>query len=337
MELSLPGTVNEVLPIEEASQLGYARRVAQRLAESVGLDETAAGRVALVTMELGTNLLKHADAGVLYLRAVPGRDCQGVEVLAVDRGPGFDLGICQVDGYSTRGTQGSGIGALQRQADVFDAYSEGRGSVVMARVYPRGGARDLPLGVMHQALEGETACGDGWHLVADGARLSVVLIDGLGHGEDAEHAARAGTRAFAQAPFDSPSMLFSEMNQAMTSTRGGAVALAQFEAGQGRLTFAGIGNIGVTLLGPGKARGLVSLPGIVGAQFRKVQSFDYPDIAGQLLVLFSDGLRSRWSLDDYPGLRFRHPAVIAAVLHRDFRRGRDDVTVMAIALEGLSD
>lgn len=73
MELSLPGTVNEVLPIEEASQLGYARRVAQRLAESVGLDETAAGRVALVTMELGTNLLKHADAGVLYLRAVPGR------------------------------------------------------------------------------------------------------------------------------------------------------------------------------------------------------------------------------------------------------------------------
>ena len=68
-----------------------------------------------------------------------------------------------------------------------------------------------------------------------------------------------------------------------------------------------------------------------------MQSFAYEDVAGQLLILFSGGLQSRWNLDDYPGLRHRHPALIAAVLHRDFRRGRDDVTVLAIALEGIRD
>ena len=49
--------------------------------------------------------------------------------------------------------------------------------------------------------------------------------------------------------------------------------------------------------------------------------------------MHSDGLQSRWNLRDYPGLALRHPAVVAALLHRDFTRGRDDVTVLAIRLE----
>jgi len=33
---------------------------------------------------------------------------------------------------------------------------------------------------------------------------------------------------------------------------------------------------------------------------------------------------------DYPGLQHRHPALVVAVLHRDFDRGRDDVCVVAL-------
>jgi hypothetical protein len=44
--------------------------------------------------------------------------------------------------------------------------------------------------------------------------------------------------------------------------------------------------------------------------------------------MHSDGLISHWSLDAYPGLRLRQPALVAAVLYRDFQRGRDDVTVV---------
>jgi hypothetical protein len=52
-----------------------------------------------------------------------------------------------------------------------------------------------------------------------------------------------------------------------------------------------------------------------------------------LLILHSDGLQTRWNLRDYPGLVTRHPAVVTALLHRDFSRGRDDATVLAIRLE----
>ena len=162
-----------------------------------------------------------------------------------------------------------------------------------------------------------------------------MVIDGIGHGEDAEAAGLAGAAAFAEDPFADPTISMLDMHRAMTGTRGGAAAIALYDVGKVR--FAGIGNIGACLLTPEKSRGLASHPGIVGSQFRKAVAFDYPVDGQQLLIMYSDGLQSRWDLRDYPGLVHRHPAIIAALLHRDFCRGRDDVTVMVIALEELGD
>jgi len=46
--------------------------------------------------------------------------------------------------------------------------------------------------------------------------------------------------------------------------------------------------------------------------------------------MYSDGLATHWSIDDYPGLAARHPALIAAALYRDHDRGRDDVSVVVM-------
>ncbi|MCW8156118.1 ATP-binding protein [Stutzerimonas stutzeri] len=336
--MNVQGSVTQVLLIEDSSQIGHARRVAQRLAEQHGFDTTDAGRVALLATELGTNVLKHAGRGELHLRAVHGREGHGVEIIAVDRGPGFDLNQCLTDGFSTRGTQGIGLGALARQAQVFDAYSDARGSVVLAQLFPRGvQPPQWRYGVSQHPYPGETSCGDAWHLAFDGQRCSALVIDGIGHGELAQQAAQAGTVAFAEAPLDSPFTLFSNMHQAMSGSRGGAAAIAHFDGQRQVLDFAGIGNIGASLIGSDGSRGLASHPGIVGVRFRKAHVFDYPLGEARLVVLYSDGLQSRWNLRDYPGLVHRHPAIIAALLHRDFCRGRDDVTVLALNLEAPRD
>jgi hypothetical protein len=44
--------------------------------------------------------------------------------------------------------------------------------------------------------------------------------------------------------------------------------------------------------------------------------------------MHSDGLNTHWDIDRYPGLFQRHPSLVASVLFRDFRRGRDDATVV---------
>lgn len=330
-----------MLAIEDASQVGHARRTAQKLAQKHGFNEADAGRVALVTTELASNVLKHAASGELHVRILPHPEGDGVEVLAVDRAGGFDRDTCMIDGYSTGGTQGIGLGAVTRQADVFDMHADERGTVLLARFYRNGGVgkhkADLRYGLSQHSLHHDPACGDSWQLTVRGPKIAALVLDGLGHGAEAEQAAHAGRDAFALTPFAAPELLVADMHAAMTGTRGGAVGIAQFDASLDSLQFTGIGNISACLIGPERPRGLTSHPGIVGAQYRKTQTFDYAPVNGNLLIMHSDGLQSRWNLRDYPGLVQRHPAVIATVLHRDFSRGRDDVTVLVVALETVDD
>ncbi|MGE7139285.1 ATP-binding protein [Luteibacter sp. NPDC031894] len=333
MDLTFVGTHSRIVTIEEPTQVGQARRIAQQAAADAGFDATDSGRVGLVATELATNVLKHAKVGEIHVAVVPGNGTMGVEVVAVDRGPGFNLAECLADGFSTGGTRGEGLGAVSRQSDVMDMYADARGAVVMARLYPKGfGTADIRLGATQQRMDGESVCGDGWAVAVQGDKASVLVVDGLGHGLSAHDAALAGTAAFVAQAFDDPVSLLATLHAAMNGTRGGAVAVAQFDGASGSLRYTGIGNIAGSLATLEGSRGLASHPGIVGVQARRAQPFDFPDAKGKLMLMYSDGLISRWNLRDYPGVASRHPAVVTALLHRDFNRGRDDVTIVAMHL-----
>lgn len=328
--MNFRGHVTRMVAVEEVSQVGQARREALALASALQFDEVDAGRVALAATELATNLMRHGGGGRLYLSRVEGRGFPGVELLTFDAGPGFNLVSSLPDGVSTGGSQGLGLGAIRRQSSLFDAWSDARGCIVVARIYPSRAPADVDraYGAVRLPVRDEQACGDAWHLGVEGKRVTLTLIDGLGHGIDAAEAAQAGTAAAAARSGVDAEALIGHLHAAMSGTRGGAVAVASIE--EGTLTFAGIGNISGSLLSDDASRGLASMPGIVGAQFRKVQAFRLHAVPGSLLLMHSDGLQSRWNLRDYPGLQYRHPALIVAVLQRDFDRGRDDVCIVAV-------
>jgi hypothetical protein len=114
---------------------------------------------------------------------------------------------------------------------------------------------------------------------------------------------------------------------ALRSTRGAAAAVVKIDRSTGRAAFAGVGNIAATITGE-KVHRMVSHNGIVGHEFRRVQEFLYPWTPESLIVMASDGLMTQWTLDPYPGLLSHHLSIAAAVLYRDFSRGRDDTTVV---------
>lgn len=336
MELIHLGRVGLEIPVEESSQIGQVRRSAQALAIQAGLDASDAGRVCLVATELATNVLKHGRSGVVTLGLVPDNvGGLGVEVCAVDRGDGFVLSDCLKDGYSTRGTSGIGLGAIRRQSNLLDAWSDAKGSIVLARTYANG-AGDVAIGARRRAYDGGQVCGDGWYVRVDDQGLQLCLVDGLGHGPEAAKAADAGWQAFVSGDRRDPASIIAGLHQGMAGTRGGAAAAASFESATGQLKFCGVGNIAGRLLEIASSRGLASMAGIVGVQFRKAQSFDFPGSAGKLLVMHSDGLQSRWDHQHYPGLYMRHPALISAVLLRDFDRRRDDATIVVARLGHLT-
>lgn len=316
--------------VADTSQVAGARREATAIAERHGLKEEAIGRVALVATELATNLVKHGGGGDMLIGAYDDHGHQGVELIALDRGPGMsDVTACLRDGYSSTGTRGQGLGAVQRQSDLFDIASwPGGGTGVLARIGARREASPAStLGVVSVPKPGEEVCGDSWAIANGGENGTLCVIDGLGHGVDAADASVEGVRLFHRFSGHQVGTLIDYIHGGLRSTRGAAVSIARYDRAQGKVTFAGIGNVAGVLAHRGTLRRMVSMPGTAGYQVRKIQTFDYP-FGGGLVILFSDGLSSTWTLEKYPNIERFHPTLIAALLYRDFGRKRDDATVL---------
>jgi anti-sigma regulatory factor (Ser/Thr protein kinase) len=314
--------------IEEESQIGEARRDAQRLAIAYGLDATQTGRVAIAATELATNLCRHGGGGELLLQPVKSGDVETIELLAIDRGRGMsNVERCLNDGYSTGGTAGTGLGAVRRLSADFDIHSvPGEGTVVMSRVGTHPGSR---FGAVSIPMKGETECGDSWALAEDQDSRCLMLVDGLGHGSFAATAAERAQESFAASVTETPHSMLERAHRALASTRGAAAAIARITQ-RSKLSYAGVGNITGYVVGADRSQGLVSYNGTLGVALLRLRQFEYEWPNDSLLVMHSDGLSARWDLRKNPMLRGKHPAVIAGVLYRDHARPRDDATVVVL-------
>lgn len=321
------------IPVSDASQAGEVRRAAARMAAEAGLPEVKCGEVAIVATELATNLARYGRQGRVIVQVSSEPGC-GIEVLAIDAGPGMaDVQKCLQDGFSTGGTPGNGLGAVRRLAAEFDLYSlPGKGTVVFARVAAATGS-DPSAAFRWAAISTpaphEEQCGDAWRVAVREREITVMVVDGLGHGPEAAKAADLAVRLFEQHSFVGPAAFCEHAHRALSGSRGAAIAAAQVSPAA-VVRYAGVGNISASVVSPETSRGMMSQNGTAGLQMRKVLQFDYPWPDRALLVMHSDGLSNRWALDDYQGLITRHPAVVAGVLHRDFLRGRDDATIVVM-------
>ena len=328
------------IPVSEQSQVGEARRAANRLATDHDLDETARGRVAIVVTELGNNLWRHAQKGRLLIGCRQSDEGCQLEVIAIDSGPGMaDVARCLRDGYSSGGTPGTGLGAVQRLSTDFSVFSSpGKGTVILSRTWvPSAGAPAAPSSrarFAHAgiclAAPGETISGDAWDIRLDGdGKAAVIVADGLGHGPVAAEAAAEALKAFGTLR-GSPAAVLERAHPALRSTRGAAVAIAELDADAGTVVYAGAGNISGRLISGIEDRSLMSQHGTLGVAIRRLQDVSYPWPDHSIVVLHSDGLVTRWNLKDVGGLLQCDPAVIAGWLLRDFTRGHDDVTIVVL-------
>ena len=325
------------ISVTDQSSIGEVRRAVGVLAEQMKLGETDAGRASIVATELATNLVRHSTrkSGSIVMGHL-GADA--LDVLSLDYGPGIsDVARCFADGYSTGGTPGNGLGAVRRLSDECDvSTSPISGTAVWCRVY-----RDKTVPVVGTHRTGaialpavlETVCGDHWRIrQSDDGALALMIADGLGHGPLASEASNAACRVFDENPFGDGEVLIEKMHSGINGTRGAAVAVAHVNPSNCEVRFTGVGNISGTLIeANGATHGLFSHNGTVGHSLRKVQVFEYPWSSTSTLIMHSDGLQTRWSLAGYPGLNRRAPVVIAGVLMRDFRRGRDDASVVVVS------
>jgi len=184
-------------------------------------------------------------------------------------------------------------------------------------------------------LHADEPCGDAAAVFErDGAPgdALLVLIDGLGHGPQAAHAAQCALAAVAARTALPLPQLMIELDMALRETRGAAVGLMRVQATpQGRsLAFAGMGNTrALRWRGPHLHR-LPSQYGVVGGGFAQPVAVQVLDLEpGDWLLMFSDGLDERMELPAPLPEWQRDPALLCAHLARQWRLGADDIGVLA--------
>jgi anti-sigma regulatory factor (Ser/Thr protein kinase) len=331
----LPPSVAVAITEADSSQVGHARRQALALANRMGFGELRQGQLAIVVTEAAANIAAHAGRGELLLVPWRFRGDAGIDVLALDNGKGIpDIGRSLQDGYSTAGTAGQGLGAISRLAAALQIYStSGGGAALLARIVRESAtanqsSSDYAVGAVSVAMSGETQCGDAWSVHFAPNRSIYIVADGLGHGPLAAEAAREAIRVFQEAPHLPPVRILADAHLALAKTRGAAVSIAEVLHDRAVVNYAGVGNIAGSIYDNGKTRSMVSMNGTLGHSIGRIQDFSYSWEKGSSLIMHSDGLATRWSMDQYPGLAGRHPALLAGVLYRDFCRKRDDVTIL---------
>ena len=331
------GLVGQAIPInlKDVSQTGKARRQAISMADSLGFDELPLSQLGIVVTEAARNIEAHAGEGEIVLTPWRLGDRAGIDVLALDKGRGIEnIAVSMQDGHSTAGTPGNGLGAMSRLAGVFQIFSTGgNGTVLFARIFAKASQREsvaepYDLGAICIPILGETRCGDAWDLYSSPGRSVYIVADGLGHGPVASEASEEAIRVFTAYAQHAPERILSEVHSALGKTRGAAVSVAEVLTEKQVLNYAGAGNIAAAICIRGKTRSLVSMNGTVGHSIGRIQQFPYPWEKDAVLIMHSDGLGTKWNLENYPGLCSRHPALLAGALFRDFARKRDDATIV---------
>jgi negative regulator of sigma-B (phosphoserine phosphatase) len=145
---------------------------------------------------------------------------------------------------------------------------------------------------------GETVCGDCVAVTQEHDRLVFVVADGLGYGHLAASAAQTAVSFIAMDPGGDLRLLLAKADEVLGVTRGAAVTIVRVDLGIGVMTYAGVGNVELMALSRCSIRPLND-PGYLGGRVRNFSASAHEIHAGDLIVLFTDGISGRFDLSDY--------------------------------------
>ncbi|MBI3805676.1 MAG: SpoIIE family protein phosphatase [Nitrospirae bacterium] len=329
--------LSSIVPEGEA-WAGEIRRRMTGIAKSIGLSEEKCSNVGLVATEMATNLAQHRAASpmIRYGITLSEQGEKGLLILSEDRGPGIaDLDRALQDHFSTSGTLGGGLGAIRRLSDDFAIYSEPvrpgvafPGTVVISRTWSRlPTSEPFDCEALTRPKPGETDNGDGVSYAPGDGRLQVAVIDGLGHGLGASKAAKAAREKLKGSGTLPLADLLDQLHIELQKTQGAVIGLLRLDLREGRATYAGIGNIDCRIYGRQPARP-ISVNGSLGVVPPRCREESFSFGKGDLFILASDGLSTKWEPSHYLKRTDPSPLLLGALLLRDQLRANDDATVV---------
>jgi anti-sigma regulatory factor (Ser/Thr protein kinase) len=327
------GEADRIPVIDEAS-VALVRERVRAVAAEVGLAEIATASIVNVASELAHNQRMHARSGVVVVRAGQRGEQRGVEVVAADRGQGIADPARALEGKLSRKDRSLGVGlaAVFELADEVDIDVRlGEGMCVWARKFDASAPRRPRVGIFGRPYPGEAHCGDDAAFARSAGGILVGVADGLGHGDPARDASARAVLVLSERPDAAPELVLAECDRRLAQTRGAVMTIARLETGGG-ISVAGVGNVAAHVYGPGSSWRFGGSSFVLGSPggARRTAVEHHALAPRDVLVVFSDGIRSKIDLTDELDLLREHPVVVAQRVVERFGRNDDDVLVVVV-------
>lgn len=325
--------------IEDRSYLSFVKREIHSLISKTGFESMRAGELDIVVSELLSNLIKHAGSGEIFYRLTnEANNSVAFEIYCIDSGPGNNnITKMMKDGMSSSNTLGHGLGAIDRLSNFFQIYSmSGWGTVAYAKILMDEGSKkiiqpknEIHIDTLQVCIPGENVCGDGYHMRKIDNEIQIFVGDGLGHGPNAHEAVQKAVDAFTDCQETDPTDILRFMHQKVKKTRGLVGSIASYNSTRKEWKVCGVGNITTRLYEGINSKKVMSHNGIIGLNIPSLMtSHVLSNTDFQHIIMFSDGIRNHWDLNQFPGILKYASPIIAAAIFKDNARKNDDMTLL---------
>ena len=328
------GSDTQPIPIYDEASVSSARQRVREAGHRLNLGKEFVESVTLIASELTHNQLFHARQGYFAVKPVERQGVKGLEVIAADIGPGIERPSVAIKSeVRTDGSLGAGLGAVCRIADEVEFDSRmAEGACVVARKFE---TRTVPLcceiAIMGRPYPQEAISGDDGVFFQSESECLAAVSDGLGHGPEARQASNRAIEALTRNRQMDLDQIVIALNGELADTRGCAMSIMRFNKNNRTLECAAVGDVHSHLYNLRDAHFFTSTPLILGdGEFRKqrVRVEKVTAEPGSILVMFTDGLKSRTTLKGQLEV-LRQPAIaIAQHLLENDSRPDDDVLVL---------
>ena len=176
---------------------------------------------------------------------------------------------------------------------------------------------------------GERVSGDNAIIEENNGFVFLGIIDVLGHGVDA-NALSLKIEKFLQKNWTTNvTETLLNLHENCKGTIGAAAGLGVLNVKTKELSYCGVGNTVIRVFGQ-RSRRLYSTDGIVGSRIRTPVEQKLYLTPKDILVLYTDGIKDRFDLDDYPQILYQSPASIVRNIVRRFEKVYDDATCIVV-------
>jgi anti-sigma regulatory factor (Ser/Thr protein kinase) len=344
----------DIFKINNDWDIGHTRRYIVEESKKIGFNSIELGEISIVINELCTNFIKHNTVdGTLSFSILNEFDRTGIEVIAQDKGPGIkNVDEVIKDGVSSKGTMGGGLGAIKRLMDSFEIYTNNEknisggldpsklnsiGTLIILKKWTQNKLKynesDVKVSILSRPYPGMGVNGDYYYIKKFKDRCFFAVIDGLGHGLEANKASRLTAEIINNNTHKSVKDILITINSGLKFTRGAVAGIVFIDTIKKEFEYSAVGNIEFRYILNGASERLIPSNGLLGVcnnDTIKVHRRAYEK--GAIITMCTDGIVNRWDYNSYLNTELNNPAVLANLILKDFGKCNDDATILVAVL-----